>query len=114
MPMADYTFYTDVYFGSLIPEKAFPEMEMRAREHLARLQNQYRIAASGEDSMAMAICAMAESLYAHSKRRGGVTAASLGNTSVRYDNGEAGDKQLRRELYERASIYLDIYRGVGA
>ena len=36
--MADYSFYTDVYFGSLIPEKAFPEMALRAREYLARLQ----------------------------------------------------------------------------
>ena len=114
MPMADYGFYTDVYFGSLIPENAFPEMEMRAREHLQRLQNRYRVTISGEDSVAMAICAMAESLYAHSKRRGGITAASLGDASVRYSTSEDADKQLRRELYERASIYLDIYRGVGA
>ena len=111
--MADYGFYTDVYLGSLIPEKAFPEMELRAREHLARLQNHYRITASGEDSLAMAVCAMAESLYSHSKRRGGITGASLGDVSVRYGNSEEGDKQLRRELYEKASIYLDIYRGVG-
>lgn len=112
--MADYRFYTDVYFGSLIPEKAFPEMALRAREHLARLQNRYRVTVSGEDSLTMAVCAMAESLYAHSKRRGGITGASLGDVSVRYGNGADSDRQLRRELYEKASIYLDIYRGVGA
>lgn len=112
-PMADYSFYTDVYFGSLIPEKAFPEMALRAREYLARLQNRYQVKASGEDSLTMAVCAMAESLYAHGKRRGGITGASLGDVSVHYGSGADCDKQLRRELYEKASIYLDIYRGVG-
>ena len=111
--MADYDFYTDVYFGSLIPEKAFPEMELRAREHLARIQRSYQVTVEGTDSLNMAVCAMAESLYAHSKRRGGITAASVGDASVHYGSSEDADRQLRRELYERASIYLDICRGVG-
>lgn len=112
--MADYAFYTDVYFGSAIPEKAFTGMAARAREILSRFQRIYRVEVLGEDSLKMAICAMAESLYAHSKRRGGVTAATVGEASVRYENGERADKQLSRELYEKASIYLDISRGVEA
>ena len=112
--MVDYDFYADVYLGSLIPEKAFPEMAMRAGEHLARIQRNYRVTAAGSDSLHMAICAMAETLYAHAKRRGGVAAASAGEVSVRYETGESAGKSLKRELYEKASIYLEISRGVGA
>lgn len=112
--MADFGFYADVYLGSLIPEKAFPEMATRAAEHLARMQRSYRVTADGTDSLNMAICAMAEALYAHSKRRSGVTAASVGEVSVRYEGAESSGKALQRELYEKASIYLDISRGVGA
>lgn len=114
MPMADFAFYTDVYLGTAIPEKAFPGMAQRAREALGRFQRIYRVTVPGADSLKMAICAMAESLYAHSKRRGGVTAASVGETSVRYEGSQQADRQLQRELYEKASIYLEISRGVRA
>lgn len=110
--MADYAFYTDVYFGSAIPEKAFAGMASRAKEALDRFQRIYRVQVPGEDSLKMAICAMAESIYAHGKRRGGVTAATVGEASVRYESGQRADRQLSRELYEKASIYLDISRGV--
>ena len=114
MIMADFSFYTDVYLGSAIPEKAFPGMAQRARESLTRLQRIYQVTVPGEDSLKMAICAMAEALYAHAKRRGGVTSASVGEVSVRYESGERAERLLQRELYEKASIYLDISRGVGA
>ena len=76
--MADFTFYTDVYMGELIPEKAFPGMALRAQEYLQRLQRIYQVSVPGEDSLKMAVCAVAEAIFAHSKRRGGVTAASVG------------------------------------
>ena len=110
--MADYAFYTDIYFGNLIPEKAFPGAVQRAKEILERFCRIYRVTVPGEDSRNMAICAMAESLYAHSKRRGGIAAASVGEASVRYEESRLADRQLNRELYEKASIYLDISRGV--
>ena len=111
--MADYAFYTDVYLGNRIPEKAFSGMAQRAGEILARFQRIYQVTVPGEDSLRMAICAMAESLYAHAKHQGSVTSASVGEVSVHYESGERAEKQLRRELYEKASIYLDISRGVG-
>ena len=114
MPMADYAFYTDVYLGAAIPEKAFPGMALRAREVLNRFQQIYRVTVPGEDSLKMAICAMAESIYTASKRHSGMTAAAVGEVSVRYEGGESSAKALRRELYEKASIYLDISRGVEA
>lgn len=114
MPMADFAYYTDSYLGTVIPEKAFPGMAKRAEEALQRLQRIYRVTVPGEDSRNLAICAMAEVLYAASKRRSGVTAASVGEVSVHYGNSESSDKALQRELYEKASIYLEISRGVGA
>ena len=112
--MADFTFYTDVYMGELIPEKAFPGMALRAQEYLQRLQRIYRVSVPGEDSLKMAVCAVAEAIFAHSKHRGGVTAASVGQVSVRYDLSDRADTVLQRQLYEKASIYLDICRGVEA
>ena len=114
MPMADYVFYTDVYLGCAIPEKAFPGMALRAREALERIQRICRVTVPGEDSLKMAICAMAETLYAHSKRRGGVVSASTGEVSVRYEGAGQADRLLRQELYRQAAIYLDICRGVEA
>ena len=55
----------------------------------------------------MALCAMAETLYSHSGRKAGVTAATVGGVSVRYENGGTVEKALLRQ----AKIYLDIYRG---
>ena len=112
--MADFAFYTDIYLGNAIPEKAFCTMAQRARETLDRFCRIYRVTVPGEDSRKMAVCAMAESLYSHSKHRGGITAASVGEVSVRYEGSQAADRMLSRELYEKASIYLDFYRGVGA
>ena len=110
--MADFAFYTDIYLGNAIPEKAFCTMAQRERETLDRFCRIYRVTVPGEDSRKMSVCAMAETLYAHSKRRGGITAASVGETSVRYEESRLADRQLNRELYEKASIYLDISRGV--
>ena len=114
MPMADFAFYRDVYMGELIPEKAFPGIALRAREYLQWLQRIYQVNVSGEESFKMAVCAVAETIFAHSKRRGGVSAATVGQVSVRYEGSDRMDKALQRELYEKASIYLEISRGVGA
>ena len=113
MPMADFAYYKDTYLGTAIPEKAYPGMAKRAEEGLQRMQRIYRVTVPGEDSRKMAVCAMAEAAYAASKRRSGVTAASVGEVSVHYGNSESADKALQRQLYEKASIYLEISRGVG-
>ena len=113
-PMADFAFYKDVYFGSLIPERAFYGLALQAKAVLEYFRRIYQVEVPGEDSLKMAVCAMAEVLHAYGKHRGGVVAASAGEVSVRYAQNGHTDRQLQRELYEKASIYLDIYRGVGA
>ncbi len=109
--MVDYRFYENTYLGNAIPAKAFPAVAAQAATALERFCRIYTVAPFGEETRKMAICAMAEAIHAANRRRAGVTAASMGNVSVRYENGEHANKSLQRELYQQASIYLDIYRG---
>ena len=103
--MIDYDFYVNSYLGTLIPEKAFPNAAARAEDALTRLCRQYQVTNGDEISEKLALCAMAETIYSHKKDT--VTAAAVGNVSVRYAKG----KDLNRQLLEKARIYLDIYRG---
>ena len=107
--MIDHGFYTKQYLGTLIPATAFPEAVNRAGDALERFRRIYRVTGSGEVAQNMALCAMAEAVYLHAKRGGGITSATVGNASVRYTDKP---KSLDRQLLEKASIYLDICRGV--
>lgn len=107
--MIDYDFYVNDYLGSAIPEKSFSGVAARAAEGLERLKRRYRVLPTDEMSEKMALCAMAEALYHHKNRKAGVTSATVGGVSVRYES--AGTKKLQQQLLEQARIYLDIYRG---
>lgn len=107
-PMADYDFYRNVYLGTRIPEKAFPEMEAKAQRALNRFRRVFQMTPAGEAEIKLALCAMAETFY-EIRRRGGVKSSRVGNVSVQYDgNG----RSLAASLLESAGIYLDFYRGV--
>ena len=106
--MVDYEFYVNCYMGSAIPEKAFSGLAAQAEQVLRRFQQAYRVESSGQNAENMAVCAMAESLWQN--RNKGLASASIGSVSVQY---ETDPKALRRELFDKACIYLDIYRGVG-
>ena len=106
--MVKYEFYVNQYLGSYIPEKAFSGVASQAEQVLARFKQAYRVESSGQQAESMAICAMAETLWQN--RNKGLTSANIGSVSVRY---ETDRNALRRALYDKACIYLDIYRGVG-
>lgn len=106
--MVKYEFYVNQYLGSYIPEKAFSGVASQAEQMLVRFKQAYRVESSGQQAESMAICAMAETLWQN--RNKGVTSANIGSVSVRY---ETDRNALRRALYDKACIYLDIYRGVG-
>ena len=106
--MVKYEFYVNQYLGSAIPEKAFSGVAAQAQRVLTKFKQVYRVESSGQDAEALAICAMAETLWQN--RNKGLTSANIGSVSVRYETDRSA---LRRELYDKASIYLDIYRGVG-
>ena len=107
--MIDYDFYVNSYLGSTVPEQVFGEMAARAADALARMRRHYRVISGDVVSEKMALCALAETLYSHKGRNAGVTAASVGGVSVRYEGG----RSLQRRLLDAVRIYLDVYRGTG-
>ncbi len=108
--MVDYDFYVNTYLGSVIPEKAFAGAASQAARALGRFKRIYRVESSGPQAESMAVCAMAEAVYNFAARRSGVSAASVGSVTVRY-HSIAPDRALERALYQKAGIFLDIYRG---
>lgn len=120
--MVDYDFYVSTYLGSTIPPEEWPSCQARAAAQLGLYGRRYRVTASGPDSEAMAICAMAEALYTFdllaSGEGGPIQSVSIGSVSASYGGAEARTLDLsprgqERELYRCASLYLDISRGVG-
>lgn len=107
--MISYEFYVNSYMGSEIPEAEFPALAARAAEELNRFSRIYRVEGTPVER-AMAVCAMAEVLRVWNGRRPWVKGESVGSASVQYDDG--GEDVLRRALYRKAGVFLDIYRGV--
>ena len=123
--MVPYDFYKDIFMGGSITFEEWPMYEARAREQLERYKRIYTVTAPKDAPCAegKAICAMADALaYFVAAQNGGggpVSSASIGSVSVSYggasqNNGmELSPKGQERELFRCASLYLDIYRGVG-
>ncbi|MBQ3000387.1 MAG: hypothetical protein IJD63_01420 [Oscillospiraceae bacterium] len=108
--MLDYDFYQYKYFGSAIPESAFSAVAARAEAALSKLKRTYRVVSPGEQSEKLALCAMADAIYAYDGQKPGVSQVRMGEVSLSYRDG--GEKALTRELVGKASVYLDLYRGV--
>lgn len=118
----DWDFYLNVYHGGTIPPEEWPQYRARAKDQLGRYKRSYTVSAPAPDSEAMAVCAMAEALYSFDLLAGGqggpVQSASIGSVSASYGSSAAqsidlSPKGQARELYRCASLFLDIYRGVG-
>ena len=112
--MVTYEFYKDSYLGSAIPENAFSGVAARAEAALAKIKRSDSLRAGGEIAEKLAICAMAEAIYQHMDRKQELLQAKMGEVSVRYSDPGYEKKNLSRELYSRACLYLDIYRGVAS
>lgn len=116
--MVTHEFYLDAYRGRSLTPEEWPIFVARAEEQLARYKRIYTVTAPEEDSEAMAVCAMADTLaYFDAAQNGGgaVQSATVGSVSVSYGGTQAVDlssKGQARELWRCACLYLDIYRGV--
>jgi len=119
-----YDFYSCQYRGGSIPLDAWPLYARRASEELNRLERVYTVTVpnGAENAEEMAVCAIADALYYFSAvangETGAVSSAKIGSVSVSY-GGDTSKVDLSpagqaREIYRVASVYLDIYRGVGA
>lgn len=122
--MVNYDFYQYTYQGGSISAEDWPLFEARAANQLARYKRICTVTVPDDapDAESMAICAMADALAyftaAQNGAGGPVTSASIGSVSTSYGgvSGSSIDlssKGQARELYRCASLYLDIYRGVG-
>ena len=107
--MVPYEFYTGTYHGGSISPEDWPAAEREARASLERYRRSYTVAAPGPQSENMAICAMAEVLCSNAQASA-LSSASIGSVSVSYRAPDP--KKQKRDLFEAANMYLDIYRGV--
>ena len=123
--MVAFEFYKGTYHGGSISEEDWPVFAARAEDQLNRYKRIYTVTVPEKpsDAESMAICAMADALAyftaAQNGEGGPVSSASIGSVSVSYAGASGGGsvdlsaKGQARELYRCASMYLDIYRGVG-
>ena len=61
--MITYDFYVNTYLGSSIPEGEWPLFAARAQAKLNHYKRIYTVTAPEENSEAMAVCAMADTLW---------------------------------------------------
>ena len=112
MEHVTYQFYVDTFHGGAISKEEWPAVEREAGATIKRYQRIYTVTETGENSLQMAVCAVAEVLYSYAQTSGGVSSASIGSVSVSYGNTSESRKEQARECYNAARTYLDIYRGV--
>lgn len=119
--MPDYLYYQTMYMGTIQSEDEFLRCAARARDQLARYRRIYTVTAPDEDAEKMAICAMSDAVAWYEEARDGtggpVASVSVGSVSETYSGGagslDFSQAAQNKEMYRRASLYLDIYRGVG-
>ena len=93
--MTDFNFYSETYCGSLIPADAWDAVCRDAEAQMNRYERIYHVSYPQTGSRNMAVCAMAEALYEFAQLQDADTRAAA----------------QAAELYRRAGLYADIYRG---
>ena len=119
--MPDFLYYQTTYMGTIQDETEFLRFAARARDQLAQYRRIYTVTAPDEDAEKMAICAMTDAVAWYEGSRDGtggpVASVSVGSVSETYSGGSGSldfsQAAQDREMYRRACLYLDIYRGVG-
>ena len=120
----DYEFYRSRYNGGSIPYDNWAEYSTRAEGILYRYKRIYTVTVPDYEPEAekLAVCAMAEALHSFdliaNGEGGPVQSASIGSVSTSFgasgaDAVDVSPAGQAKELYRCASMYLDIYRGVG-
>lgn len=121
MAYADYTYYTDTFYGDLIPEDSFDKCITRASDYIDRLTMNRAASYTADDSVKKAACAVAEQYMLIGSARASVAAGeiaseSVGSHSVSYRSGVETSVALENGIYNIAVSYLAntglLYRGV--
>ena len=114
--MTDFNFYSETYCGSLIPADAWDAVCRDAEAQMNRYERIYHVSYPQTGSRNMAVCAMAEALYEFAQLQdagGAVQSVSVGNVSENRAAAAPDTSAAAQaaELYRRAGLYADIYRG---
>ena len=114
--MTDYSFYTDVYLGNLIPEEEFPRYLKRADARLEELTYGHcfdsGLPAATQTRVSLAECAIADTLYSNDSASGGfapsaaVTEEKVGSHSVKYADAVSTQQALADQTRSLAFAYL--------
>lgn len=109
---ADYDFYQGAYQGNLIPEAAWPAVARDASAYIDRITyGRLRHGATVTDDVRMAVCAVAEVVYAHQQRdveqgSSGIKSENVDGYSVTYEDSAAASKQYDTDRMEAAGLFL--------
>ena len=113
---ADYSFYTNTYHGSLIPEEDFPFWLGKADARLEELTYGHcfseDLPAATHTRVSLAECAIADVLFSSDTAAGGLTAGTaiseekVGSHSVKYNDAVTAAQALSSQIRSLASAYL--------
>lgn len=119
MAYADYTFYTDVYLGTAIPEESFAVCAMRASDYLDYITLGKAKRCAGLTELSKACCALAEEYMTIEKARSDteteIQSESVGAWSRSYRSKAEILANSEKSLLSTARRYLAgtnlLYRG---
>lgn len=108
---ADYTFYTETYCGSAVPEKDWPYVSRRASAVIdqitfGRLQNGWPVT----DAVQLAACAIADAIQAqqneNAQSHSGIKSEDVDGYKVSYDSANTTRSRWAKEQLAAADLYL--------
>lgn len=127
MIYADYSYYTESFYGDMIPENDFNKYASRASDYIDRVTMNraasYVVLHPNDESVKKAVCACAEQYYVLSFVRaaaassdGEIASESVGSHSVSYRSRAETAAALEAEIKKQAESYLTatglLYRGI--
>lgn len=121
MAYADFAYYSETFYGDMIPEESFDKYITRASVYIDRLTMNRAREYTADDAVKKATCAVAEQYMLIANARtsianGEIASESVGSHSVSYRSGVETAASLEAGLYNIAAGYLAstglLYRGV--
>lgn len=116
MAYADYTFYTDVYYGDQISEGDFPRLSERASDYIRAVTQGIsdNVTGNAEEAVKKAMCAVAEVIQDESRiiskafsKEAAVSSETVGSWSRSYGSTSLSDTEIEYlENRKRESLLL--------
>lgn len=119
MAYADYTFYTDVYYGDQISVGDFPRLSERASDYIRAITQGIsdKVTGNAEEAVKKAMCAVAEVVQCESRitskafsSEAAVSSESVGSWSRSYRSTSLSDAEIEY-LDKRKREALLLYLG---